>query len=181
MYSEIAENEQEIKEVLKNLCDDTVFELKKIFGQNYEKDVFNQIEQLTTCTCLIKLKSTGEPVGLFGLIPCGAEVEAEPQLSDGDVRVCENKLNRSKQNHKSAGIFLLTTDKLRNGNIITFLRRAKVQIEEWLDEYDLIMDYCCKKNLKIQKWLRLLGFKPSLYCDDDFQIYYIGNIGLYDE
>lgn len=153
MYSELAKSEQEIKHVLENLCDDTVLELTKIFGQNYEKDVFNQIKQLTT-KYLIKLKSTGEPVGLFGLIP---------------------------QNTNSAGIFLLTTDKLHNGNVITFLRRAKAQIEQWLNEYDLIMDYCYKKNLTIQKWLRLLGFKPSEYQDNDFQVYYKGNIGFYNE
>lgn len=153
MYSEIAKSEQEIKHVLENLCDDTVLELTKIFGQSYEKDVFNQIKQLTT-KYLIKLKSTGEPVGLFGLIP---------------------------QNTNSAGIFLLTTDKLYNGNVITFLRRAKATIEQWLNEYDLIMDYCYKKNLTIQKWLRLLGFKPSEYQDNDFQVYYKGNIGLYKE
>lgn len=153
MYSEIAKSEQEIKHVLENLCDDTVLELTKIFGQSYEKDVFNQIKQLTT-KYLIKLKSTGEPVGLFGLIP---------------------------QNTNSAGIFLLTTDKLHNGNVITFLRRAKATIEQWLNEYDLIMDYCYKKNLTIQKWLRLLGFKPSEYQDNDFQVYYKGNIGLYNE
>lgn len=153
MYSEIAKSEQEIKHVLENLCDDTILELTKIFGQSYEKDVFNQIKQLTT-KYLIKLKSTGEPVGLFGLIP---------------------------QNTNSAGIFLLTTDKLHNGNVITFLRQAKATIEQWFNEYDLIMDYCYKKNLTIQKWLRLLGFKPSEYQDNDFQVYYKGNIGLYKE
>lgn len=180
MYSEIAKNEQEIKQVLENLCDDTVLELTKIFGQNYEKDVFNQIKQLTT-KHLIKLKSTGEPVGLFGLIPCGAEVQALLELSDGDVRAkphrskqgnnCGNEL-QSNSRSRAAGIFLLTTDKLHNGNVITFLRRAKTQIEQWLNEYDLIMDYCYKKNLTIQKWLRLLGFKPSSYHDNDFRVYY---------
>lgn len=186
MYSEIAKSEQEIKHVLENLCDDTVLELTKIFGQSYKKDVFNQIKQLTTGRSvsdesstlpsstpapayLIKLKSTGEPVGLFGLIPCGAEVQAELELSDGDARA---KLHRSKQNTNSAGIFLLTTNKLHNGNVITFLRQAKATIEQWLNEYDLIMDYCYKKNLTIQKWLRLLGFKPSLYQDNEFQVYY---------
>lgn len=154
MYSEVAENNEEMKYVLGNLCDDTILELRKIFGENYETPALNEINQLTT-KYLIKLKSNNEPVGLFGLVP---------QL-----------------NPKTAGIFLLTTDNLHKGNVITFLKQAKKQVNEWLNDYDLIMDNCYKKNLTIQKWLRLLGFRPSRHHNDDFQVYYKGDIGLYNE
>ena len=146
-------NEDELRYVINNLCNDTVVELKKMFGDNYKEIVFKEIGQLTT-KYLIKLKKKNEPVGTFGLIP---------------------------QGQASAGIFLLTTNNLHNGNVITFLKCAKKQIEEWLHNYDLIMDRCYKKNLTIQKWLKLLGFKPSKYQDNDFQVYYKGDIGLYNE
>lgn len=153
MFSELSDNESEIRYVIDNLCEDTVIELKTMFGENYKEVVCEEIRQLTT-KYLIKLKETNEPVGLFGLLPQGIN---------------------------SAGVFLLTTDNLHNGNIITFLKRAKKQIEEWSEEYDLIMDRLYKKNQTIKKWLRLLGFKPSEFEDDEFQVYYKGDIGLYNE
>lgn len=153
MFSELSDNESEIRYVIDNLCEDTVIELKTMFGENYKEVVCEEIRQLTT-KYLIKLKETNEPVGLFGLLPQGIN---------------------------SAGVFLLTTDNLHNGNVITFLKRAKKQIEEWSEEYDLIMDRLYKKNQTIKKWLRLLGFKPSEFEDDEFQVYYKGDIGLYNE
>lgn len=152
MFSEYAENESEINHVIENLCDDTVLELHTMLGDEYKKIVCEEIRQLTT-KYLIKLRKTQEPVGLFGLLP---------------------------QGKNSAGIFLLTTDNLHKGNVITFLKRAKKQVDEWSKEYGLIMDNCYKKNLTIQKWLRLLDFKPSEFQNDDFQVYYKGNIGLYN-
>ena len=153
MFSEYAENESEINHVIENLCDDTVLELHTMFGDEYKKIVCEEIRQLTT-KYLIKLKETNEPVGLFGLLPQGIN---------------------------SAGVFLLTTDNLHKGNVITFLKRAKQQIDEWFEDYDLIMDRLYKKNQTIKKWLRLLGFKPSEFQNDDFQVYYKGDIGLYNE
>jgi len=164
MYSEVATDKTQIEYVLDNLCDDTVVELKAMYGDTYKQIVFEEI--LKTYSHLIKLKSTGEPVGLFGLIEQNSK--------------CGNELLHNSRS-RTAGIFLLTTDNLHKGNIILFLRRAKSQIQEWLNSYDLIMDRCYKKNLTIQKWLRLLGFKPSEFQDDDFQIYYKGNIRLYNE
>ncbi len=153
MYASISRNTKEIKYVLNNLCDDTVLELVKLFGNNYKFKAFNLIRALSK-KFVIKLKKTNEPVGLFGLIP---------------------------QSDNTAGIFLLTTDKLHEGNLITFLKGAKKQIEEWQTEYKLIMDSCYKKNETIKKWLILLGFKPSVYQDDSFQVYYKGDIGLYND
>lgn len=152
MYASISRNTKEIKYVLNNLCDDTVLELVKLFGNNYKFKTFNIIRALSK-KYIIKLKHTNEPVGLFGLIP---------------------------QSNNTAGIFLLTTDNLHKGNVITFLRSAKRQIEDWQSEYKLIMDSCYKKNETIKKWLRLLGFKASVYQDNDFQVYYKGDIGLYN-
>lgn len=153
MFSELSNNESEMRYVIDNLCEDTVIELKTMFGENYKEIVFEEIRQLTT-TYLIKLKETKEPVGLFGLLP---------------------------QGNNSAGVFLLTTDNLHKGNVITFLKRAKQQINEWFENYDLIMDRLYKKNETIKKWLRLLGFMPSEFQNDDFQVYYKGDIGLYNE
>lgn len=152
MYASISRNTREIKYVLNNLCDDTVLELVKLFGNNYKFKTFNIIRALGK-KYIIKLKHTNEPVGLFGLIP---------------------------QSNNTAGIFLLTTDNLHKGNVITFLKGAKRQIEDWQSEYELIMDSCYKENETIKKWLRLLGFKASVYQDNDFQVYYKGDIRLYN-
>lgn len=148
MYYSITRNIKEIKYVLNNLCEDTVVELVKLFGNNYKFKTFCLIRALNK-KYIIKLKHTNEPVGLFGLIP---------------------------QSDDSAGIFLLTTNNLHKGNMITFLKGAKRQIEDWQSEYKLIMDSCYKKNEIIKKWLRLLGFKASIYQNDDFQVYYKGDI-----
>lgn len=154
MYSELAHNEEEIKEVLENLCSDTVIELK-MFINSYKEEIFEAIKKLSV-SYVIKLKENNKPVGLFGLIP-----------------------QHTANGKKAAGIFLLTTDELHKGNILTFLKGAKKQVEKWCSEYDLIMDKCCKHNQTIIKWLKLLGFSPSKFQDDDFQIYYRGKIELY--
>lgn len=150
MFSELSNNESEIRYVIDNLCEDTVIELKETFGENYKEVVSEEIRRLTT-KYIIKLKKTNEPVGLYGLLP---------------------------QGRNSAGIFLLTTDNLHKGNVITFLKTAKKEIEKWSEQYDLIMDKLYKKNQTIKKWLRLLDFKPSEFEDDEFQVYYKGDISL---
>ena len=153
MYiSQCRVNISEIIEIVNSVTEKTREELIAIFGTDYQMPVcdviFNAPEKH-----LIRLKSTGEPVGIFGLTYEGEGV---------------------------GGIFLLTTDKLHQGSILTFLRGAKTQINEWLNDYKLIMDNWYKKNETILKWLMLLGFQPSQIQNDEFQIYYKGDIKLYD-
>ncbi len=157
MYSELLDKTTNnsiyvIEAVLNNLCEDTKKELKKIYSENsdYLNSVFEAIKN--TDIYLIRLKSNNEPVGIYGLIP---------------------------QENNSAGIYLLTTDNLHKGNVITFLKQAKKQVNEWLKDYKLIMDNCYKQNETIKKWLTLLGFQPSEYQDEDFQIYFKGDLSLY--
>ena len=157
MYSELLDKTTNnsiyvIEAVLNNLCEDTKKELKKIYSENsdYLNSVFEAIKN--TDIYLIRLKSNNEPVGIYGLIP---------------------------QENNSAGIYLLTTDNLHKGNVITFLKQAKKQVNEWLKDYKSIMDNCYKQNETIKKWLTLLGFQPSEYQDEDFQIYFKGDLSLY--
>lgn len=141
---------QTVEDVLENLCDDTVTELKKIYGTDYLRQTFEAIKD--TEIFVIRLKNNNKPVGLYGLIPEGEQ---------------------------SAGIYLLTTRNLHNGNVITFLKEARKQVKKWSEEYKLIMDNCYKQNKIIKKWLALLGFQPSEYQDEDFQIYFKGDLSLY--
>ncbi len=157
MYSELLDKTTNnsiyvVEAVLNNLCEDTKKELKKIYSENFDylNSVFEAIKN--TDIYLIRLKSNNEPVGIYGLIP---------------------------QENNSAGIYLLTTDNLHKGNVITFLKQAKKQVNEWLKDYKLIMDNCYKQNETIKKWLTLLGFQPSEYQDEDFQIYFKGDLSLY--
>ncbi len=150
MYIATADTD-DIKFVIDNLSEITVNELKKLFGNDYKTQVFSKVTENKNFA--IKLKSTNKVVGLFGII---------------------------KVNNYAGGIFLLTTDYLHNGNIITFLRQAKKQIQNWEKEYKLLMDTCDKKNITIQKWLQLLGFMPSAYQDNNFQIWYKGDLKYYD-
>ena len=153
MYAERIKNLREVRTVIDNLCDDTVIELKKTLGKNYKQKTFQIIRAIRKEKFIIKLKNTNEPVGVFGLIPV---------------------------NDNAGGIFLLTCDNLHKGNLITFLKGARKQTDEWCEEYKLIMDKLYKKNETIKKWLRLLGFKPSEYQDNDFQVYYKGNLSYYE-
>lgn len=153
MYGERIKSLKEVRFVIDNLCYDTVLELKKTLGKDYKRKTFQIIRAIRKDKFIIKLKSTNEPVGVFGLIPV---------------------------NEKAGGIFLLTCDSLHKGNLITFLKGARKQIDEWCEEYELIMDNLYKQNETIKKWLRLLGFKPSEYQDDDFQVYYRGNLKYYE-
>lgn len=152
MYAcEISDN-SEIEFVLDNLCPEAKEELFKIFGKKYKNAVMNILECIAPkYKNIIKLKQNNMPVGIFGLIP-------------------ENK---------KAGIFFLTTDTMKKGNILTLLIQAKEYIKVWEKEFNLLMDSCYKKNSKIKKWLALLGFEPSQYQDDDFQVYFKGDLSLY--
>ena len=69
---------------------------------------------------------------------------------------------------------------MHKGNVIKFLREAKKQVNQWTKEYKLIMDNWYKQNTTILKWLLLLGFKPSQYENEKFQIYYKGDINEYN-
>lgn len=156
MYSEVLNkldyrSIHTVEYVLENLHKDTVAELKKKYGEKYALPTFEAIRESEIF--VIRLKSTREPVGLYGLI---------------------------EQENNSAGIFLLTCQNLHKGNLITFLKRARKQINEWSEEYKLIMDNCDKNNKTIIKWLTLLGFKPAPYQDEDFQIYFKGDLSLYE-
>ena len=155
MYIEVLNKRQNdfckiIFDVLENLHEDTVIELKKIFEKNYIEKTYEAIKDYEIH--VIKLNND-MPVGLFGVIPF---------------------------QFKTAGIFLLTTKNLAYGNKIKFLREAKKIVKKWEVQYELLMDSCYKKNEKIKKWLLLLGFVPSKYEDENFQIYYKGNIELYE-
>lgn len=157
MYSEILnkldyKSINTVERVLETLHKDTVAELKKKYGESYISQTFEAIRESEIF--VIRLKSTREPVGLYGLI----------EVSE-----------------KSAGIFLLTSENLHKGNLITFLKEARNQVNEWSKEYKLIMDCCDKQNKTIIKWLTLLGFKPSQYEDEKFQVYYKGDLSLYVE
>ena len=142
---------QNIEYVLNNLCNDTKEELIRLFGKKYFVNTFEIIDN--TEIHIIKLEKNNEPVGLYGIIP---------------------------QSETSAGIYLLTTDNLHKGNIFKFLRTAKKQVSVWSKKYKLLMDNLYKKNKTIMKWLLLLGFKPSEHENENFQIYYIGDINEYN-
>lgn len=152
MYSEllVQNKEKTICYVLSHLHKRTRDELCEIYGSLYIDNTYREIKDKEVF--VIRLKNNNKPVGLFGLIP---------------------------QSDKSAGIFLLTTDYLPEGNMITFLKGVKKQIRQWEKRYSLIMDNCYKQNKQIIKWLTLLGFRPSNYQDDKFQIYYKGDIDEY--
>lgn len=150
MYSQPLKKYSDFLKVILNLSPKTEEEVKRLYGSNYTYALVQEL--FDTEMHVIKLVENNEPVGVYG--------------------VKELKKN-------SAGIFLLTTDKLHNGNMIKFLREAKKQIILWEQQYDLLMDNCYKRNKTIIKWLTLLGFKPSIYEDNYFQIYYKGNINEY--
>lgn len=155
MYSELIRKSKNVTHVLNNLCNDTELELIANFGTDYRNHVQTELKRLQRKYYVIKLKDNNEPVGLYGLIPVKKRV---------------------------AGIFLLTTDNLHKGNVIRFLRGCKKQINLWQNDYDLIMDLQYKKNETVKKWLKTLGFEASeMFQNDNFQVYYKGNIGLYNE
>ncbi len=156
MYAEKFNNQcNDVIHVIENLSHSTAVEMVGIFGYPYENILYQAILQNKTESYVIKLKKTNEAVGLFGL-------------------------TAQNLNKKSAGIYLLTTDNLKKGNIITFLKEAKKQVDVWTDKYDLLMDTCFKENKTIVKWLTLLGFKPSQYQDDNLQLYFKGDLSLYE-
>ena len=152
MYAEKIKSLIAVRQVLNNLCDDTILELEKTLGKDWKKKAFQIIRAIKKERYIIKLKENHKPVGLFGLIPLGEKV---------------------------GGIFLLTSDELHKGNLITFLKSARKQIDNWCNDYELIMDSLYKENQTIKKWLQLLRFKPSTFEDENFQVWYRGNINLF--
>ena len=147
MYSQRATSIKEIRYVLDNLNPEAVSELKTLFGNDYKKNAFQIIRAVTT-KYLIKLENTGEPVGIYGIIPMKQK------------NIC--------------GIFFLTTNNLHKGNKIKLLKGAKKQIAIWEQKYETIMDSCHKTSETIKKWLKLLGFKPSGWEDNNIEVYYKG-------
>lgn len=153
MHADFAQK-SDVEFVINNLCKDTEDELKIAFGENYKSKLLEELNKSPFgYKYAIILNSTSEIVGLFGIVPL---------------------------NKYSAGIYLLTTENLHKGNIITFIRQAKLYIKHWGKKYKLLMDTCYKRNKTIIKWLKILGFKPSEYQNNDLQIWYKGEIKYYD-
>ena len=131
MFIDYYPKENDIKVVLENLSELTKKELIVAFGEEYIKEILNT---QAICLYLIRLKKENKPVGIFGLI------EEEKNI---------------------AGIFFLTTDEVYKGNMIKLIRTSKKIVDEWLKEYDVLLDDCHKDNEKVMRWLCLLGFKPT--------------------
>ena len=97
---------------------------------------------------MIKLKATGEAVGIVGVIKVSSNV---------------------------GGLFFVSTDNLKNGNMFTLLRDSKIYVQEWSEKYKLLYDQCSNKNLLVIKWLEFLRFK-LLSSTDEFNLYYKGEL-----
>lgn len=135
----------DINFVVAHLCNKAIEELRVKFGNSFRYDTLSYLYNIPfRFFKTIKLKKTGETVGLFGLVP----------LIDD-----------------SAGIFFLSTEKLYEGNMFLFLRETKKQIEIWNSKFEILLDDCYKQNKSVIKWLRILGFKPTADEDKNFQIY----------
>lgn len=135
----------DINFVVAHLCNKAIEELRVKFGNSFRYDTLCYLYNVPfRFIKTIKLKKTGETVGLFGLVP----------LTDD-----------------SAGIFFLSTEKLYEGNMFLFLRETKKQIEAWNSKYEILLDDCYKQNKSVIKWLKILGFKPTADEDKNFQIY----------
>lgn len=143
--------EKEIEDVLDNLHFKTEEELFMSFGIAFKDSILKEIKK-TKRKYLIK-KPDGKNAGLFGVI---------------------------EYNRNAAGIFLLTKNELE-GYKINFLRQAKRVVDTWAKEYKLLFDCCLEENKKIQKWLLLLGFKPSCYIENGFRMYYKGDVKILAE
>ena len=133
MYIDYMPEASEILCLLDNLSELTKQELVLSFGKDYQDKVINLLS-ISKCLYLIKLKSNNNAVGMFGLL---------------------------EENKKTAGIFFLTSDEIYQGNMIKLLKTSKVVIDEWLEDYEVLLDDCHKDNKKVKKWLEFLGFKPS--------------------
>lgn len=148
MYSQKATKINEIKYVLERLNPEAVAELKVLFGNDYKNQAFQIIRATRGDKFIIKLEKTNEPVGIYGIIPMKQET--------------------------ACGIFFLTTSNIHKGNKIKLLKGAKKQIAIWEQKYETIMDSCHKTSETIKKWLKLLGFKPSGWEDNNIEVYYKG-------
>lgn len=135
----------DINFVVAHLCNKAIEELRVKFGRSFRYDTLSYLYNVPfRFIKTIKLKETGETVGLFGIIPL---------------------------TNDSAGIFFLSTEKLYEGNMFLFLRETKKQIEAWNSKYEILLDDCYKQNKSVIKWLKILGFKPTTDEDKNFQIY----------
>ena len=142
-------NDNEVRNVLNELHPKTKDELIKIFGKNYKERVFEEIKNAKR-KYLIKLDDNTIS-GVFGVV--------------------EYKEN-------IAGIFFISKDNLK-GHKISLLKKAHEVIRVFSREYELLFDSCYKKNKTIEKWLKMLGFKPSCIEAKGFRVFYIGNINLW--
>ena len=133
MYIDYMPETSEILCLLDNLSELTKQELILSFGKNYKDKVINLLS-ISKCLYLIKSKSNNNAVGMFGLL---------------------------EEDKKTAGIFFLTSDEIHQGNMIKLLKTSKVVIDEWLEDYEVLLDDCHKENIKVRKWLEFLGFKPN--------------------
>ena len=149
MFIDYSPEVVEVEYVLNNLSYLTKKELSLSFGKDYKDKVIN-ILVLSKCLYLIKLKKDSTPVAIFGLI---------------------------EENAQSAGIFFLSTDEMYQGNMIQLIRESKKVIDNWLKTYKVLLDDCHKENIKIQKWLKYLGFSASGEIkSDNFEVYYKGEL-----
>lgn len=146
MYGDTA-TEKEINFVMDNLCSASNNELRDIFGKDYKQKVIEKILQ-TEDKNIIKLKSTSEAVGIVGVIKVSPNV---------------------------GGLFFVSTDYLKKGNMFTLLRDSKRYIQEWSNQYKLLYDQCSKENLLVIKWLEFLRFN-LLSSTDEFNLYYKGEL-----
>ena len=133
MYIDYMPEAIEVESVLNNLSELTKDELILSFGKDYRDKLIN-ILSISKCLYLIKLKKDNCSVGMFGLI---------------------------EESKKEAGIFFLSTNEIYQGNMIKLLKTSKIIIDEWLEEYETLLDDCHQENLKVKKWLEFLGFKPT--------------------
>lgn len=139
--------------IVDNLCPEAIEEMKCFFKNNAKSQTKRYLNLIPKKYIqVIYLKQTKEPVAIFGLVP---------------------------QSSTSAGIFFLSTDKLKQGNMILFLKESKKVVRKWEKQYKLLMDSAYKKNKLVVKWLKFMGFEPSQYEFEEFQIYFKGDINEY--
>ena len=131
--------------IVKNLCNKAIDELKILFGESYKVDTLFFLTKISPEDIkLIKLKQNKKPTAIFGIV---------------------------KENEKTAGVFFLSTDDLYKGNMISFLKETREQINKWGKTYEVLLDSCYKKNKSVIKWLNFLGFEATNEEDNNFQIY----------
>ena len=152
MYPDkVQEGDEEF--VLNNLCNEAKKELTILFGDNFKFEILSRLKDVVH-KFSIKLKKNDELVAIFGIF----EVEKD-----------------------IGGIYFLSTDNLKEGNIITLLRGSRKQVQSWMRDFSLILDTCFVENSSVRKWLILLGFiKVASGGDGVFEIFGKGDLLLID-